>query len=126
MTPAEAWTQYRPIVAAALKTAGGLYEVEDVERAIAEGRAHFWPGHSAVAVTEFLQYPRFRALNYWVLGGDLGELLGEMQPVIEKFAKDNGCAKITGFGRFGWRKVAEDAGFRRAYSCYIKELSDGR
>src|SRR5262245_43497735 len=104
--PAEAaWTRCRPYIEAALAQAGGTHAVEDVERLIAAGRAHFWPGRRCAVVSEFYHYPRLKACNLWLLGGDLKELL-RMRPAIEAWARAQGCTRMLGGGpRRGWARV---------------------
>jgi hypothetical protein len=121
-TPQQVWARRRPYVEAALARAGGTHEVEDVARLIEQGRAHFWPGRRCVVVTEFYDYPRFRACNLWLLGGELRELL-EMRPKIEAWARAHGCARILGGGpRRGWARVLEPLGYRPEWIIYSKEL----
>lgn len=122
-TAADAWARCRPYVEAALAEAGGTHGIDDVARLIAEGRAHFWPGRRCAVVTEFYDYPRLKACNMWLLGGDLRELLA-MRPVIEAWARGQGCARVVGGGpRRGWERVLRGSGYRPGWIIYCKELS---
>ncbi len=121
-TPAEAWGRCLPFVAAALAHAGGTHDIDDVARLIAQGRAHFWPGRRCAVVTEFYDYPRLRACNLWLLGGELRELL-RMRPVIEAWARGQGCTRMLGGGpRRGWGRLLEPLGYRPDWIIYRKEL----
>jgi hypothetical protein len=122
-TPAAAWRRCQAYVDAALARAGGTHGLEDVERLIAEGRAHFWPGRRCAVVTEFYDYPRLKACNFWLLGGDLKELL-RMRPAIEAWARAQGCTRILGGGpRRGWERVLEPLGYRPEWIIYCKDLT---
>lgn len=122
-TPVAAWRRCRPYVEAALARAGGTHGVEDVERLIGEGRAHFWPGRRCAVVTEFYRYPRLVACNLWLVGGDLTELL-TLRLRIEDWARAQGCARILGGGpRRGWERVLGPLGYRPEWIIYRKDLS---
>jgi hypothetical protein len=122
-TPAQAWLRCRPYIEAALKQAGGTHAIDDVVQRIAQGGAHFWPGRRCAVVTEFYDYPRLRACNLWLLGGDLRELM-RMRPAIEAWAETQGCTRILGGGpRRGWARLLEPAGYRSQWIIYAKELS---
>jgi GNAT superfamily N-acetyltransferase len=122
-TASASWLRCRPYVEAALVRAGGTHGVEDVERLVAEGRAHFWPGRGCAVVTEFYSYPRMKACNLWLLGGDLKELL-QMRPAIEAWARAQGCTRILGGGpRRGWERVLRPHGYRPEWIIYCKDLS---
>jgi GNAT superfamily N-acetyltransferase len=117
-----AWVRCRPYVEAALARAGGTHDIDDVARLIGEGRAHFWPGRRCAVVTEFYDYPRLRACNLWLLGGELKELLA-LRPAIEAWAKAQGCTRILGGGpRRGWARVLEPLGYRPEWIIYCKDL----
>ncbi len=121
-TPADAWARCRPFIEAALARAGGTHGIEDVATLIAQGRAHFWAGRRCAVVTEFYDYPRLKACNYWLLGGDLKELL-RLQPAIEAWARAQGCTRMLGGGpRRGWERVLAKMGFRPGWIIYFKEL----
>jgi hypothetical protein len=121
-TPAQAWARCRPFVEAALTHAGGTHDIDDVAALIARGRAHFWPGERCAVVTEFFDYPRLKACNLWLLGGDLRELM-RMRPVIEAWARAQGCSRMLGGGpRRGWGRLLAPLGYRPDWIIYRKEL----
>jgi hypothetical protein len=121
--PARAWLRCRPYIEAALERAGGTHAIEDVARLIGEGRAHFWPGERCAVVTEFHDYPRLKACNLWLLGGDLSELM-RMRSAIEAWARAQGCTRILGGGpRRGWRRLLAPHGYRPGWIIYCKELT---
>ena len=122
-SPVEAWARCRPWLVAALERAGGTHDIDDVARLIAQGRAHFWPGRRCAVVTEFYDYPRLKACNLWLLGGDLRELLA-MRPAIEDWARGQGCTRMLGGGpRRGWERLMKPHGYRPGWIIYGKELS---
>jgi hypothetical protein len=94
-----------------------------VERQIAEGRLHFWPGERCACVTEIIEYPRLKALSVFAAGGDdLGELLHKMAPSVIAWAKDLGCTRVIGGGRKGWARVLQKIGYDHAMFICVKEI----
>jgi len=122
-TAAAAWSRCRPFIEAALARAGGPQDEGDVARQMEQGRARNGPGRRCAVVTEFYDYPRLKACNLWLLGGDLKELLA-MRPAIEAWARAQGCTRILGGGpRRGWARVLEPLGYRSGWIIYCKELN---
>ena len=73
-------------------------------------------------VTEIVEYPRLKALNFFLVGGDLTELLERMEPVIVGGAKDMGCTRVAQTGRREWGRVLEPLGYQTTLSVMLKEL----
>ena len=120
--PARAWARCRPYLEAALEHAGRTHGIEDVAQLVSQGRAQFWPGAQCAVVTEFYDYPKLRACNFWLLGGDLTELL-DMLPAIEAWARAQGCTRMLGGGpRVGWGRVLAPRGYRAGWTIYCKDL----
>ena len=88
----------------ALDAAGNLATLDQVKSLVDEGKARFWPGKECAFVTEIVQYPNKRALNIWLAGGDLQEMLS-FEPMVRAYAKDKGCDLLVIQGRPGWQKV---------------------
>lgn len=117
------WARCKPWIEAALEHDGGFHNVEDIEGYIASGSAQFWPGARSAVVTQFWNFPRAKALNYWLAGGDMEELLDDMQPVIEAWARDNGCTHIVIAGRKGWERAMKPHGFEALWTALGKRLT---
>lgn len=91
----------------ALAHAGGTHTADDILEGIRLGRYQFWPGEAAACVTEFVTYPRLLALNLFLVGGDMAELLARL-PDVEAWAKERGCSRVQCAGRFGWERVLKN------------------
>ncbi len=118
----EEWRRCRHWIEAALARSPGFEEIEDVEKLIAEGKYQFWPGRRSAVVTEIAQFAAKRVLIVQHGGGDLSELIGEMEPAFCAFARAAGCDAIMGFGRMGWRRVTEKRGYRFGWIAMVKNF----
>ena len=127
MTPLQGeWGRCRDWIQAAVEPTG-LYFIGDVERAIAQGSMHFWPGKHCAAVTEFVIYPNCKALNVFAGGGTKGkalkELTSEMEPAFLRWAKASDCKKIIGFGiNPAWMPVCEAMGYGHLWTVMAKDI----
>lgn len=100
----EHWERCSEYIQKALDHGGNTHGLDDVKSAVLDGRATFWPGRSCALITEVITYPRLRALNIWLAGGDLGELL-TYAGAIRNFATQLGCDRLQITGRAGWQRV---------------------
>jgi len=123
MTPASEWARCRFYIESALSRSPGFETIEDVEALIADGTYQFWPGVKSAAITEIRRYARKKVLAVVHGGGELSELLDEMEPHFCSFALANGCDAVIGTGRRGWQHQTRKRGYRFAYLTMIKEIS---
>ena len=114
----EEWTRCRPWIEAALEHAGDFYNADDILAEIERGEAIFWPGEKAAVVTQIWDFPRAKAVNFWLAGGDLDELR-VMHDAISTWAKAQGCTHSIIAGRAGWSRVL---GYKTAWTAMSKEL----
>lgn len=128
MTPLQAeWARCKDWIAAALPYCGGFYEIEDIERAIADGRMIFLPGQHCALVLEICTYPNGKALNVFARGGEKGgktvrEYSEKMDPFIEAFARNADCKWVMHHCRPGGERVGRGLGYRRLWSVIVKEI----
>lgn len=94
---------------AALDYGGGTHGIEDVRVAVAEGRMQLWPGERCALVTELVQYPRLKAVRIFAGGGDMGEML-QVSEAVMRWAAEEGCQRVEGFGRAGWMRALRSMG----------------
>jgi hypothetical protein len=112
------WDRCRHWIEAALPHGGGFYEIGDIEADVLKGDALFWPGEKSAVVTQFWDFPRAKAINFWLVGGDLDELK-VMHRNISAWAKTQGCTHSIIAGRAGW---ARSLGYTPAWTAMSKEL----
>jgi hypothetical protein len=109
-------------IGAALEYDGGTHDIEDVMLLVATGECQFWPGKSSAVITEVVRHPKKTVLHFWLAGGDLQELEA-MSVEIEKWAREQGCTRITLAGRRGWaRTFLRDQGYESQWAVMAKEL----
>jgi hypothetical protein len=118
----EEWARCSPWIQAALEYGDGTHELDDVKAEIDRGDAILWPGKTSAVVTQICVYPRKTLLTYWLAGGNLKELIGEMLPEIEAFARKAKFDGISVPGRNGWVRVLGRQGYRQMWSICSKEL----
>lgn len=109
----------------ALKHDPGQRSLADVTARIAAGDAQLWTGKRCAVVTEWIIYPNRKAVNVWLMGGDIKELLGPMLERIEAWATEQGASEIFGGAswRPGWLKTLRKAGFEPQWIMVSKELT---
>lgn len=105
-------------IEAALKHAGDFYTYEDVVAEILKGEATLWPGEKSAIVTQVWEFPRARAINFWLAGGDLDELRS-MHDRISAAAKQGGFTHSIIAGRAGWSRAL---GYAPVWTAMSKEL----
>jgi len=111
-------------VANALEYAGGTHDVEDVFAGIAEGQFFMWAGEDSIIISEIVEYPKLRALHFFLAGGNLEELQ-QMEKTVIEWARAQGCKRATTAGRVGWsRTFLRDRGYIPQWHVMCRELND--
>lgn len=94
---------HRSEIESALAYAGGTHTFEDIRAGVEAGSFLAWPGVRSIIITEILQYPQRRVLNFFLAAGELPELEA-MYPTVEMYGKLHGCASAVITGRKGWER----------------------
>lgn len=117
------WDRSRPLLEPALEHSFG-YDIDAVWAEIQDPDTltHLWPGERSAVVTQVWLLPRARAVNIWLCGGDMDELIHGMLPCIEAWARAIGCTDIFNAGRPGWARVLKTAGYSTVAVALRKEL----
>lgn len=106
----------------ALEYSDGTFTIIDVADGVAMGHMQFWPGETAAAVTQVVEYPRKKVLHAFLLGGDL-EGAVELERKFVLWGKQQRCLAITLTGRMGWTKsFLKDIGYVGAHISMSKEI----
>lgn len=94
----------RSYIEAALYYANGSHTFEDVATEVGAGTMQCWLGQASVIITEIVQYPQYRVLNFFLAGGDRSELEA-MYPAAEEWGRVQGCKRAVMLARKGWEKT---------------------
>lgn len=121
------WARCREWIAEALPYCGGLYEIEDIEKAVGDGSMIFLPGTHCAVVLEICHYPNGKSLNVFAGGGEKGgktlrEYSDHMDPFIAGFAKKADCRWVMHHCRPSGERVGKKLGYRHLWSVMVKEV----
>lgn len=116
------WVRVRDWLNPSIEKTFGTHTEEDVFLMCATGQngSRLWVFENSCAITEFQQFPQMKVCNLFLVGGDLEELLSK-EPEISKFAKENGCSRLTGAGRNGWKRTHPD-GWNFSCTALYKDI----
>jgi glycine/D-amino acid oxidase-like deaminating enzyme len=109
------WARAQPFIEDALEHAEGTHTIGDVLERIASGHLQMWIGEKCAAVSEVLTFPRHRALNVFLAGGDHREMQA-LRPGVEAYARALGCRRVFYSGKAtkavqkatGWARLSAD------------------
>lgn len=105
----------------ALRVGGNKNTLEEVYSKLSSRHAQLWTDDNCAVVTQILLYPDYRALDIWLAGGDLEEIIG-LLPGAERFAQEHGCTKVEVTGRKGWQRALQTEGFKPTMVTLEKDL----
>lgn len=111
----------REWIEAALEHSSGTHLYEDILHGLLDGRFQLWPAPKGCIVTEIVTFPRKRVVNGFLAGGDMEDVLGLHDRIVE-WAKSQGCTAATINGRAGWARVYKSRGWQTAHTSLIKEF----
>ena len=122
------WERLVPMLDPAVAVTNGRYTTYDVYVAAQKSNIQLWiafEGESiyGLEVTCVTDYPSKRVLTSMFTGGaKLREWRAEMMDVLVRWAKDNQCTAIEGYGRDGWVKMLEPYGVTKGLVMFEKEV----
>jgi hypothetical protein len=109
-------------VRAALAYTGGTHDEVDIAAGIEAGRFQMWCAPDSIAITELTTYPKSKDCHVFLAGGHLPEL-EILTAEIEKWAKEQGCSRVTLAGRRGWtRTFLTERGYTPRWVVMAKDL----
>lgn len=101
----DAWAKAKPFIELSIPELHGTHTIDDIALMVGAGHLRIWNGEKSAVLTEITRTPRIKALNCFIGGGDLEELLKIRDEKLVPFAKENDCTRITGAGRKGWSRA---------------------
>lgn len=123
-------TKVRNMIEPALEHAYGEIQYQDLQQMVAREQVQVWFVFNsvgddlvAVATTQVVGYPQFKALRVITLGGvNMSQWARSLDDALIDFAKENGCRRMEAFGRKGLAHKLEELAFTVMYTAYGKEL----
>jgi hypothetical protein len=95
----------------ALDYGGNTHELSDVIDLVKAGKAQFWENNDGAIVTEVYEYPRLKAISFWLMSGTIPDCMALEDEILD-FAKREGCSMAISTGRRGWLYHARKTGWR--------------
>jgi len=100
---------------------GGFFQWSDVQGLMLSGALLLWEGKKSAILTEDVTYPHHRAVQVWLAGGDMDEIIA-MTPGLEAAARMRGCDRVLIEGREGWQKALAGLDYKPFSFTVVKEL----
>lgn len=122
MVDLEAWERSKPHLQAALDAGGNTHGLDDVFTGLQSGDYQFWHTPDAYCVTEILDFPKKKILNFWLAGGNLKVLMEIIEPVAWAWGRSVGCERSLGqfIYRRGWERSVPD-GYQKGWIVFSKD-----
>jgi len=124
------WPTVDEMLEKAAGTTDGRFDKLSILDELIENRIQLWVVYEdsipvAAVTTRLSQFREFKSLSIdWVGGEKMGEWIDQVLSTIKLFAKDNGCKRLEGRGRTGWKRVLKRYGWRPQYIAYEVELDE--
>lgn len=120
------WPMVEPLIAAACRRGRDKETAEDIRRGLRERDLQLWlawrDGIVALAVTEIVCHPLKRCCRIRICTGRDRQGWQRWLPVIEAWAKAQGCAAMELIARSGWSRLLEKEGYATTHLFCEKEL----
>ena len=88
-----------------------FHRIEELDAKIADGSALLWATDKSAIAAEIQRYPNALVLHGLCATGELDEIVGELIPQAEAWAKAAGCTHATIESREGWSRVLKQRGY---------------
>jgi hypothetical protein len=125
------WRDVEPMLAKAIDRSGGYYNTAIILDGVCRGILGLWvvlddTKPIAVLTTRIDKMPNATVLVMdWIGGSRMKEWLPLAQNTFERYARDNGCTQLHGYGRKGWDRFLQKHGWKPDHVVYKMELTDG-
>lgn len=116
------WARCKHWIEAAANTSPWPDKLAEIEQRLKDGKQFLYCTKNAAAVWEFAEFNGKTVLLVIHGGGDLSELLNEIEPALCYIAKEFGQEFIAGIGREGWKKPCQAKGYKFAWLMMSKEV----
>jgi hypothetical protein len=125
------WPEVSKMMQKAIDTTSGVFDIDSIYGALQTGDYLLWlvtedTKPIAAITTRISVYPRGKGLSMdWIGGERMAEWLPMAHETMVRYAKDNGCTHLEGYGRKAWGRWLQKYGWEPNYIAYKMELNDG-
>jgi len=121
------WCTVEPFITRIVNTAEGEFSVEDVEGFLHKGVMQLFviedaEGVKLVALSEIVQYPRFKVVRLIGVAGEHPLVFGKFWKGLELWAKENGAEFIESFATEKAESLCKRMGMKEVYTVLRKQL----
>jgi hypothetical protein len=109
---------YHRKLARLLERMGGLFTVQDILSAIAEGKMQSFVEGDTWAITKIAVFPRARLLEIMIVVGDLKDCQRLLDRIYQ-FANENDIGLVQAYGRRGWFNHPLTSGWKIRTKSYL-------
>jgi hypothetical protein len=88
-----------------------FHRIEELDAKVANGSALLWFTDKSAVVGEVQRYPNALVLHCLCATGDMNEIINELAPQAEEWARQAGCTHVTVESRGGWARVLKQRGY---------------
>jgi hypothetical protein len=122
------WNRIEPLVDKVIPYTYGRMLTVDVLHSLITNQYHLWIIYKddeeieAIAITEFMKYPRKTVLLINFISGDnLDKWIKELDKTLVKFSKESGCDFLEACGRAGWERKVTKLGWIKKFTIVEKQ-----
>ena len=122
------WDKIEPLVDKVIPYTYGRMLTVDVLHSLITNQYHLWIIYKdekeieAIAITEFMKYPRKTVLLINFISGDnLDDWIKELDKTLVKFSKESGCDFLEACGRAGWERKVTKLGWIKKFTIVEKQ-----
>tara|TARA_R100000995_G_scaffold84664_1_gene64152 strand:- start:909 stop:1328 length:420 start_codon:yes stop_codon:yes gene_type:complete len=122
------WDRIEPLVDKVIPYTYGRMLTVDVLHSLIINHYHLWIIYKddeeieAIAITEFMKYPRKTVLLINFISGDnLDDWIKELDKTLVKFSKESGCDFLEACGRAGWERKVTKLGWIKKFTIVEKQ-----
>lgn len=122
------WDRIEPLVDKVIPYTYGRMLTVDVLHSLITNQYHLWIIYKdekeieAIAITEFMKYPRKTVLLINFISGDnLDKWIKELDKTLVKFSKESGCDFLEACGRAGWERKVTKLGWIKKFTIVEKQ-----
>jgi len=88
-----------------------FHRIEELDAKVANGSALLWMTDRSAVAGEVQRYPNALVLHCLCATGDMDEIVNELAPQAEEWARRAGCSHVTVESRHGWLRALKGRGY---------------